>query len=125
MRNILVYEADQSRIPHLVFLLNLADIRCSVARSTEELLNWLSAVRLEVTRFDLLLLHSWQQDEVGRAVLKRILATVSLPVIYVARESGISSEPHGEGVIRCTPDTLLSCLDEHLQRIDSPAMKEA
>ena len=125
MHHILVYEPDQSRVPHLVFLLNLADIHCTVARSTEELLNWLSAVHLEVTHFDLLLLHSWQRDELGQAILKRIIPSASLPVLYVTTEEISPADPALNELMTCTPDNLLSCLDDQLNRIDLPTTKEA
>lgn len=114
MRNILILEPDDEKVPQLVFLLNLSDIRCTVARTIEEALNWLNADQLMMTGFDLFLLNSLQIVELEKTLLAEISSAITVPVVYVQRENLPLPELLGDRIVTCHPNNLLSCLHECL-----------
>ena len=124
MNNILLLEPNSEKIPHLVFLLRLADISCTVARSVEEAFNWLTANRLMVTRFDLVLLNSLQGVELEKKLLDEMTSSTEIPLVYVQREGAYLPQFKTKGIVVCHPDNLLSCLQECLTSTYGEPTKE-
>jgi len=118
MNHILLFEPDRERIPHLIFLLKLADIKCTVARTIEEAINWLSADRLKVIQFDLFLLSSLEGVDLDGELLVEALKSTTFPVATIQRETSSFPELLNDKVITCHPDNLLSCLKECLAADD-------
>ena len=114
MNNILLYEPDQERVSHLLFLLNLADLHGTVARTIEEAYNWLSADRQKVIKFDLFLLGSLQEDELEKKLLPEMSDLITVPIIYIKQEATNLPEFLSDKTINCHPVNLLSCLHECL-----------
>ena len=114
MNHILLLEPNREHVPHLVFLLKSSDIQCTVASSFDEVINWLSAARMMVAHFDLVLLNSLQGSGPEKKLVNRMVGSTTVPVVYVQREG--SSLPHipGDGITICHPDNLLNCLRECL-----------
>ena len=112
MRNILILEPDQEKVPQLVFLLNLADIRCTVVNTIEEALNWINADPLMMTPFDLFLLNSLQAVELDKKILTEISRSITIPIVYIQREKGALPETLAKSIMICYPNNLLSCLHE-------------
>ncbi len=118
MTHILMLEPNRENVPHLVFLLKLAGIRCTVARNLEEVVNWLSAHRLMVAHFDLVLLNSLSGLDPEKKLLDDITGSTTVPLVYVQRDGSYLPQISGEGIILCHPDNLLSCLRECLDSED-------
>ena len=114
MHNILLFETNQEKIQQLVFLLKLADIRCTVARTPEEVLNWVSACRMMVTSFDLVLLNSLQGSGLDNMLLTELCEVKTAPVVCVRRQDVPPSIFLIHPVVTCHPDNLLECLKEQL-----------
>ena len=114
MSHILLFEPNQERVPHLIFLLNLADIHCTVARTIEEAINWLSAVRLQVIHFDLFLLSSLEGVDLEKELLAETLNSTTVPVVSIQRHNLPLPEICGTEIVSCHSDNLLSCLGELL-----------
>lgn len=114
MHNILLFEADQGKVPHLIFLLKLVDIRCTVARTAEEVLNWLSADLLTMMSFDLVLLNSLQGSGFDNILLTELCKVATVPVVCVKRKEIPSSVFFKHHVVTCHPDELLDCVKEQL-----------
>ena len=114
MRNILILEPDHEKVPQLVFLLNLADIRCTVTSTIGEALNWLNADQLMMTGFDLFLLNSLQAVELDKKILTEISRPITIPIVYIQREKGPPPETLANNIVICYPNNLLSCLHECL-----------
>ncbi len=110
MRNVLILEPDHKKVPQLVFLLNLADIRCTVASTIEEALNWINADQLMMTPFNLLLLNSLQAVELDKKILAEISRSRTIPIVYVQREKRPLPQFLADSMVFCYPDNLLSCL---------------
>ena len=113
MNHILLFEPNQERVPQLIFLLSLADIRCTVATTIEEALNWLSADRLKVIQFDLFLLGSLEGIELEKEKMIEISSSISVPIVSLQRENSSVPEFLSDGIAICHPDNLLSCLQKH------------
>jgi DNA-binding NtrC family response regulator len=127
MTNILLFEPDSAKIPHLVFVLKLAGIDCTVSRTIDEMLNWLSAANQMVARFDLVLLNTFEKSH-QQALAQRQPADLSqIPVIVVKRTQNNTADFPGVKPITCSPDNLLTCLQEQLSLINhiSPARENA
>ncbi len=114
MNHVLLFEPNQERVPYLSFLLSLAGIRCTVARTIEEALNWLSSDLLLAIHFDLFLLGSLEGVELEKKLLAEISSSITVPVVYVLREDLHLPEPLSDGIVTCHPVNLLSCLQENL-----------
>ena len=114
MSNILLLEPNREKVPNLVFLLKLADIQCTVARSVEEALNWLSAYRLKVISFDLFLVNSLSGDELEKQLLTEASSFTTVPIVGVQRDDLSRFEYQGHEIIICQPNNLLNCLKKHL-----------
>jgi len=114
MNHILLYEPDQERVPQLIFLLNLADIRCTVAGTIEEACNWLSADHQKVIMFDLFLLDSLNGDELEKKLLAEISGFTTVPILYIEQEATPLPEYLRDKTTICHPHNLLSCLHECL-----------
>lgn len=108
-KTILLYEPHSERVAHLVFLLNLADIRCTQARSIEETLNWLTAARLQIIDFDLLLIGSLAGTEAEHQFLKD-LSPLERPLVYLQATDEPVPDSLCEKTVVCRPDNMLSCL---------------
>ncbi|MEA3544859.1 MAG: hypothetical protein U9R69_06515 [Thermodesulfobacteriota bacterium] len=121
MKNILLFEPDQKMVPHLIFLLKLANIQCSVARTMEETINLLSAERLNVIHFDLLLLSSLEGSEQEKKILTEQISSIAVPVVYTRRENDYLTESLSREVVSCHPDNLLHCLEECLVSASQPS----
>jgi hypothetical protein len=112
-KTILIYEPDCEQVPHLVFLLHLAGICGTHARTVEEAMNWLAAHRLQVITFDLLLICSFCRTEPEHQLL-RDLPGLALPVVFLQRDNRPSAHlPAHTGII-CHPDDLLDRLRDCL-----------
>ncbi len=112
-KTILVYEPHCQQMPHLVFLLHLADISCTHARTAAEALNWLSAHRLKLSTFDLFLICSFSQAEAEQQLLMA-LCDLSLPVVFLQRdEAPLINLLEQKGII-CHPRDLLTCINDCL-----------
>ena len=112
-KSILIYEPHCERMPHLVFLLQLAQFSATHARTAAEAINWLSAYRLQVISFDLVLISSacTNPDE---QQLAAELPNLSLPVVFLQREdTPLADLPCRKGII-CRPDNLLDRLNDCL-----------
>ena len=110
---ILIYEPNCEQMRHLVFQLHLANISCTHARTAAEAINWLSAHRLQLSTFVLLLICSFSQTEPEQRLLMA-LDDLSLPVIFLQREDTPRAELLGQNGIICHPEDLLNCLDDYL-----------
>ena len=91
-KSILIYEPHSERMPHLVFLLQLAQFSATHARTAAEAINWLTAYRLQVISFDLVLISSacTTPDELQ---LAQELPQLSLPVVFLQRDEGPLMNP--------------------------------
>ena len=114
MSHILLYESDSERVSQLLFLLNLADIRCTVSRTIEEAYNWLSADRQKIVRFDLFLLGSLNGDDLVKKILAQISDFTTVPIVYIKQEAKPFPDYLSHEILICHPHSLLSCLHEHL-----------
>ncbi len=124
MHNILLFEENQEKIPHLVFLLKLADFNCTVARTAEEVINWLSADRLMVINFDLVLLNSLQGSGMDNMLLTELCDAVTVPVVCVKRPDVPPSIFLIHHVVTCHPDDLLDCVKQQLISANTQLSKE-
>lgn len=124
MHNILVFEADHEKIPHLVFLLKLADIHCTVAETAEEVLNWLSAELLTMMSFDLILLNSLEGNGLDNMLLTELCKVATVPVVCVQREEITPSIFLIHHVVTCHPDDLLDCVKKQLISVNNPLPEE-
>ncbi len=111
-KHILLYEPDHTQIPHLLFLLRLRDNHCTHARSAEEALNWLSANRLQVVTFDLVLIGSVSHQPQEMQFFEEICG-LSLPVIFIQRDQEKMPESLQSVATACNPDHLLGCISDH------------
>ncbi len=114
MKHILLLEPNRDHVPHLIFLLKLADIQCTVARCVEEAVNWLSAAKMMVAHFDLVLWNSFPGIGPEKDLLTEIADSTTIPVVYLQREGSYLPHIPSDGIIICHPDNLLSCLRECL-----------
>jgi hypothetical protein len=112
-KSILIYEPHCDKVPHLVFLLRLADISCTHARTAVETIDWLAAHRLKVITFDLLLISSFTQTKPEQHLLMA-LSGLPLPVVFLQRENTPLVDLLDQNGIICHPDDLLSCLNDCL-----------
>ena len=124
MHDILLFETNQDKIQQLVFLLKLADIRCTVARSAEEVLNWVNACRIAVMNFDLVLLNSFGDSGLDNILLTELCKVSTVPVVCVKRQEVPPSVFQIHKVITCHPDHLLDCLQEQLSFVENQLPKE-
>jgi DNA-binding NtrC family response regulator len=124
MHNILLFEENQEKVPHLVFLLKLADINCTVARTAEEVINWLSADRLMVINFDLVVLNSLQGSGMDNMLLTELCEVVTVPVVCVKRQDVPPSIFLIHHVVTCHPDDLLDCVKQQLLSANTQLSKE-
>lgn len=113
MNNILLFEPRQQEVPHLVFVLKLAGIECTVAVTAEEALNWVTACEAAVIKFDLILLNFLQGSGLEHMLLSELCRLAKKPVVYVDRQVGPVPDFLKDRVI-CSPDDLLSCLENQL-----------
>ncbi len=122
-KTILLYEPHNERVAHLVFLLNLADIRCTQARSVEETLNWLTAARLQIVSFDLMMIGSLVETDAERQLLET-LSSSERPLVYL--QAGDEPVPPAirEKAMVCRSDDLLHCLTACLEHHTSPTTME-
>lgn len=114
MNNILLFEPDSRKVPHLVFVLKLARINCTVAKTVNEVINWLSAAHMMVTHFDLLLLNNFDMSYQESLNLSQSVKLSQIPVIAVKRTKNEFAEALESGVTTCSPDNLLICLQQQL-----------
>ncbi len=114
MTNILVYEPDKNNAPHIKFLLKVADIRCTLADSTDELLNWLATDALKTTRFDLLLLNSWPNLMGRKDLFDEVTTTSALPIIFVLRDGQYRPPITDRRIAICHPENMLNCINLQL-----------
>jgi len=119
MPHILLFEENQGRIPHLVFLMKLAEVDCTVARTAEELLNWLSADRLMIINFDLVLLNSLPRNGMDNLLLTELSKVATVPVICVKRLNKPLSISMVHNVVTCHPDDILDCVNQQLSLVDT------
>ncbi|MCD6580564.1 MAG: hypothetical protein J7K90_02080 [Desulfuromusa sp.] len=108
----------------MIFLLNLADIHCTIAKTIEEAINWLSADRLQVIHFDLFLMSSLEGVDLEKELLAEISNSITVPVVSIQRENQPLPEVCGTEIISCHSDNLLSCLGEHLMPDNRKLPKE-
>lgn len=110
-KNLLIYEPRCEQMPHLIFLLHLADISCTHARTAAEAINWLTALRLQLSAFDLILICSFSQTEPEQQLLMA-LGDLSLPVVFMQRgETPLADLFEQKGII-CHPEDLLTCIND-------------
>lgn len=121
MANILLFEKNQERIPHLVFLMKLAHLSCTVAKTVEEVLNWINASQMMVIRFDLLLLNSLEETGLNSMLLTELCNTVSVPIVCVMREESSLSIFSTHRVVTCHPEELLDCVERQLAQVKNKA----
>lgn len=124
MNNILLYEPRAEEVPHLVFMLKLADIECTVAKTAEEALNWIAACRMAVISFDLILLNFLQGSGLENMLLSDLSHSTKKPVVYVDRHS-VEIPEFMENHAVCPPEDLLSCLEEQLRSANGKKISEA
>ncbi len=124
MHNILLFEKNQERISHLVFLLKLADIHCTVARTTEEVVNWVNACKMMVISFDLLLLSSLEGSGLDNMLLTELCKVATVPVICVQREEVPTSLFLIHHVVTCHPEDLLDCVKKQLACVNNSVSEE-
>lgn len=110
-KNLLIYEPHCEQMPHLVFLLHLADISCTHARTAAEAINWLTAHRLQFSTFDLLLICSFSQTEQEQQLLLA-LGNLSLPVVFLQRKEAPQTHLLDRNGIICHPEDLLACIND-------------
>jgi hypothetical protein len=118
MSSILLFEKNQEKIPQLIFLLKLADIHCTVARTVEEVLNWINACQMMVVSFDLFLLNSLEETGLDNMLLTELCNLSAVPIVCVKREAFPHSIFVNHKVITCHPDELLDCLERQLAHVN-------
>ncbi|MFO7766026.1 MAG: hypothetical protein R6V33_06310 [Pelovirga sp.] len=112
-RNILVYEPCISNVPNIAFVLSVGQFGCTHARTAEEAINWLEAVRLKVISFDLVLVSSFSGEKLEASFLDE-LSAVELPVVFLQQDAD-SGQPAAEiKQTLCHPDDLLDVLKYQL-----------
>ncbi len=114
MSHILIFEPNREKVPPLVFLLKLADIQCTVARSQLEALNWLSANQLLTMNFDLFLLNSLPVNGLADELMAEAIRIATVPTVCVQRDDDTPVIMPGQTVSICHPANLLSCIRESL-----------
>ena len=124
MPNILLFENNQEKIRQLVFLLKLADIDCTVARTAEEVMNWVNACQMLATNFDLFLLNSLQGSGLDNMLLTELCGVVKVPIVCVQREEVPPSIFSIHPVITCRPGEMLECLKQQLALCKKSSTKE-
>lgn len=107
-RNILVYEPCIGNVPYLTFVLNMAQMGCTHARTAEEALNWLEAAALKVISFDFVMISSLCADKLEGEFLKR-MSDLDVEVVFLQRDDVPSMALEGYSV--CHPDHLLDWLN--------------
>lgn len=116
MYRILLFQPDKKKAPHIKLLLKVAKMQCTVIESVEELMNWLGTDHLKCQRFDLLLLDSWPAMDDRLPFFRKLIDTISLPVILVLRENNYRPDLSQRRLAICHPENLLSCIKWHLQQ---------
>ena len=114
MSHILLLESNHERVPNLIFLLKLVDIHCTLAKTTWEALDWLTANQQKLIHFDLFLLSSLEGIELEKQSLPEMLDSIDIPVVVIQRENLPLPDLLSDATITCNPDNILSCLDECL-----------
>lgn len=112
-KNILVYEPCISNVPNIIFVLSVGQFGCTHARTAEEALNWLEAVRLKVISFDLVLVSSFSGETLEAGFLDE-LSAVELPVVFLQQEADNGQPVACLKQTLCHPDNLLDVLKDHL-----------
>ena len=115
MSNVLLFESDVKRVPHLVFVLKLAGISCTVAGTVDEVINWLSAACMGVAQFDLLVLSTHELHSNESTLLRQSAHSSRVPVIVVNRSDNSYSGLLAVDSVICSPDNLLNCLKKQLK----------
>lgn len=112
MYNVLLFEEDRAKVPSLVFLLKLAEINCTVAQTSDELLNWINVEQLMGPQFDLLLLTSLQGNARDNKLLTKLCEFNTGPIICVQSPDVSPSIFLIHSVVTCHPDDILDCIKE-------------
>ncbi|MBD1401467.1 hypothetical protein [Pelovirga terrestris] len=110
---ILLYEPNIGYHSQLAFLLSVEDISGTYARSSDEALNWLEAIKLGVVSFDLVLIGSWCGTAAEYQLVQNALE-LQLPVVFLRRGTESSPQLAIQNPIVCDDDNLLSCLNDCL-----------
>jgi len=115
MKDILLYEPNHERARHLIFLLKMAEIRCTLARSLDETLNYISAQRLKIIDFDLLLLGS-STCLVSESLLNAEIVTMNtVPVVCIVSDNDdCTRKSCPSNVVVCKAEDMLECVKHQL-----------
>ena len=124
MRHILLFEENPDHVSQQVFLLRLIDIQCTVARTIEEVLNWIDAYRMKVISFDLVLLNSLKESGLNNMLLTEIHKGETLPIVCVEDQESPAEFFLDHNVMTCHPDNLMNFLKEQLFSAEFDLPKE-
>ncbi len=120
MHDILLYEPNHERAIRLIFLLSLKDIHCTHVRSVEETLNCLSAQRLNIINFDLLLLGSSKDLLQAPELYAEVASMSAFPVVCIPCDNdNCACKLMPPSVVVCNPEGMLECVKEQLNLKES------
>ncbi len=114
MKDILIFEPNNERARRLIFLLRLAGVNCTLARSIEETINCLSALHLNVISFDMLLLGSTDGMTLNDQLYLEVSKLTTIPIVFAPADGVVLSDPVPDTVVICEPDGFLSCIKQLL-----------
>ncbi len=120
MKDILLFESDNGRARHLIFLLKMAEISCTLAKSLDETLNYISAQRLKIIDFDLLLLGSSTCLVSESPLYAEVVAMNTVPVVCIASDNDdCTRKSCPSNVVVCKAEDMLDCVKHQLDVEDS------
>ena len=115
MKDILLFEPNHERARQLIFLLHMAEIRCTLAKSPDETLNYISAQRLKIINFDLLLLGTSKGLKQDSELYAEVAGMSTVPVVSVSCDSDdCVCKSWAASVVSCTPENMLECVKQQL-----------
>ncbi len=109
MKNVLYFEPDQDKTQQIDFLAKLAGLTIRMARSQDEVLNWLRFGHLLSTRFDLLLIGSAEALPADSQLFSELMASPDLQVVVTGDPVDIPDQLRGRVTV-CETMSLIKCL---------------
>jgi len=120
--HILLYEPSAEHSGCLNFLLNLVDIRYTWAKTAEEALGLLKLSSGDLLTIDLILVSSLSGHAVEGQLMKMLLFTQEIPLVFIQRGGRALPEYLIEKFVITQPSSLLVCLSSCL-RVNKPVLK--
>lgn len=115
MDSIILYEPDPTKVPHLKFLLELANIQCTSVHGFDEILNRLELDKYEIGCHDLVVLNSLNGlfDE---GQLAAIVYSTRVPIICMTPQNEIVPDNIKSAIEFCPHHIFLTCIQERLRQ---------